>query len=282
MTASPRGLFVTLEGVDGAGKTTQTARLAAALRAAGREVVVTREPGGSPGAEDIRRLLVEGEPGRWSPWTELLLFTAARRDHLERSLRPALARGAVVLCDRFVDSTRAYQTAAREAGTGAAGAGGTDASGPGASRPGGTAPGWTGPGGTGPGGTGGWTGAGGPDAGGPDAGGTGAGGTGAGGTGRPDRAAVDALHAQAIGLDPDLTLIFDIDPAEALARGRARGGPERFERLGAGFQTALRAAYRAIAAAEPARCAVIDAAGDPDAVFARAWAALAPRAGLAP
>ena len=106
---TPRGLFVTLEGVDGAGKSTQARRLAAHLEAAGRNVVLTREPGGSEGAEAIRALLVTGGPGRWSAETELLLFTAARRDHLERIIAPALAAGAVVICDRYVDSTRAYQ-----------------------------------------------------------------------------------------------------------------------------------------------------------------------------
>ncbi len=205
------GAFITFEGVDGAGKTTQLACLADALAAARREVVRTREPGGAPGAEEIRRLLVEGAPGRWSPETELLLFTAARRDHLERTLRPALARGAVVLCDRFVDSTRAYQSAARGV----------------------------------------------------------------------DVALVDRLHALMIGLDPDLTLILDIDPDAALARGMARGGADnRFERFGAAFQHALRAAFRAIAAADPGRCALIDASGPPDDVAARLRAVVAARTGL--
>ncbi|HEU0223418.1 MAG TPA: dTMP kinase [Paracoccaceae bacterium] len=109
----PKGLFISFEGIDGSGKTTQARRLAGRIEAAGREVVLTREPGGSPGAEEIRRLLVEGAPGRWSPETEILLFTAARRDHLERTVRPALDRGAVVISDRFADSTRIYQGAAR-------------------------------------------------------------------------------------------------------------------------------------------------------------------------
>jgi dTMP kinase len=108
-----RGRFVTFEGIDGSGKSTQARRLAAALTAEGREVVLTREPGGSPGAEEIRRLLVEGDPHRWSPVTELLLFNAARRDHLEKTIEPALEAGRTVISDRFADSTRVYQGAAR-------------------------------------------------------------------------------------------------------------------------------------------------------------------------
>jgi dTMP kinase len=206
------GRFITFEGVDGAGKSTQLRRLGAALRAAGNAVVETREPGGSPGAESIRALLVDGEPGRWSAETELLLFTAARRDHLERVIEPALGRGETVLCDRYVDSTRAYQSAGRGA----------------------------------------------------------------------DRALIDDLHARLIGRDPDLTLILDIDPDTALTRGLAAGGAERFERFGGDFQRRLRGAFRAIAAAEPARCALIDASGDADTVAARIRAAFDDRFGAAP
>lgn len=101
--------FITFEGIDGSGKSTQARRLAEHLRAQGRAVVLTREPGGSPGAEEIRRLVLEGDPDRWSAETEILLFTAARRDHLEKTIRPALAAGKVVVCDRFADSTRVYQ-----------------------------------------------------------------------------------------------------------------------------------------------------------------------------
>ena len=208
------GFFLTVEGIDGAGKSTQARMLAERLRVLGREVVETREPGGAPGAEEIRRLLVEGDPERWSPESEILLFTAARRDHVERVVEPALSRGAVVLCDRYIDSTRAYQ-----------------------------------------------------------------------GAGAPDqRDLVDLLHRLTIGLDPDLTLIFDLDPAAALERARRRASDlaeDRFERKGQGFQARLREEFLAIAAAEPARCALIDAARPPEAVAGQVWAAVAPRLGLA-
>ena len=104
-----RGRFVTFEGGEGAGKTTQLERLASWLEGRGLEVVRTREPGGTPGAEAVRRLLVEGGAERWLPSTELLLVAAARDDHLRRLVLPALARGAWVLCDRYTDSTYAYQ-----------------------------------------------------------------------------------------------------------------------------------------------------------------------------
>ncbi len=107
------GHFVTFEGIDGSGKSTQSRRLAEYMRGQGRPVVSTREPGGSDGAEEIRRLLVEGDPERWSPETEILLFTAARRDHLEKVIEPALADGKIVISDRFADSTRVYQGATR-------------------------------------------------------------------------------------------------------------------------------------------------------------------------
>ena len=106
------GRFITFEGGEGAGKSTQLKGLVARLQSQGREVVATREPGGSPGAEAIRELVLTGAADRWSPVTETLLMYAARRDHVERVIRPALARGAWVVCDRFADSTRAYQGAA--------------------------------------------------------------------------------------------------------------------------------------------------------------------------
>ncbi|MGR3433356.1 MAG: dTMP kinase [Shimia sp.] len=190
-------LFITFEGIDGSGKSTQARRLAEALRAADRDVRLTREPGGSPGADEIRRLVLEGDPARWSPETELLLFTAARRDHLERLIAPALARGETVICDRFADSTRVYQ-----------------------------------------------------------------------GTARGDlRAKVDALHDLMIGREPDLTLILDMDPAEAHARALARPDAEaRFEAMGEAFQHRIRASFLALAEAHPARCRVIDAGRTADAV----------------
>ncbi|MFW2590205.1 dTMP kinase [Sagittula sp. SSi028] len=103
------GLFLSFEGIDGSGKSTQARRLAARLENDGLSPVLTREPGGSDGAEEIRALVLQGATDRWSPETELLLFTAARRDHLERTIRPALAEGRVVICDRFADSSRMYQ-----------------------------------------------------------------------------------------------------------------------------------------------------------------------------
>lgn len=183
--------FISFEGIDGSGKSTQARMLADALRARGHAVTLTREPGGSPGAEEIRRLVLEGEPDRWSAETELLLFTAARRDHLEKTIRPALARGEVVITDRFADSSRIYQGMTRG-----------------------------------------------------DLAGT-----------------VDALHALMIGVEPDLTLLIDIDPEVGLSRAMARKGTEqRFEDMGLDMQRRMRAGFLALAAAQPARFRVIDGA----------------------
>jgi dTMP kinase len=104
-----RGKFITLEGGEGAGKSTQVRRLAQRLEQSGIETVTTREPGGAPSAEVIRSLLVEGDPGRWRPATEALLHFAARHEHLHTTVLPALERGAWVISDRFADSTMAYQ-----------------------------------------------------------------------------------------------------------------------------------------------------------------------------
>ncbi|MEJ6401538.1 dTMP kinase [Yoonia sp. 2307UL14-13] len=105
--------FITFEGIDGSGKSTQARRFAHHLRGKGHEVVLTREPGGSPGAEEIRQLVLTGDPDRWSAETEILLFTASRRDHLEKTIEPSLAAGKIVISDRFADSTRIYQGATR-------------------------------------------------------------------------------------------------------------------------------------------------------------------------
>jgi dTMP kinase len=188
--AAPRaGLFVSFEGIDGSGKSTQARLLAQGLRAGGLEVCLTREPGGSPGAEEIRALVLQGDPERWSAETELLLFTAARRDHLERVIRPALAAGQVVICDRFADSTRMYQGLSRG----------------------------------------------------------------------NLRGKVDALHDLMIGIEPDLTLLIDMEPVAALARAKARATKEeRFEDFGLDLQKRMRAGFLSLAGDYPARFRVID------------------------
>jgi len=108
-----KGFFITFEGIDGSGKSTQAKLLADNLVHKGHDVLLTREPGGSSGAEQIRALVLEGDPDRWSPETEILLFTAARRDHMENVILPALEKGKIVICDRFADSTRMYQGLSR-------------------------------------------------------------------------------------------------------------------------------------------------------------------------
>ena len=106
---SAQGLFISFEGIDGSGKSTQAKKLGQRLEQEGHDVVLTREPGGSLGAEEIRALVLQGDPDRWSAETEILLFTAARRDHMECTILPALDAGKIVICDRFADSTRIYQ-----------------------------------------------------------------------------------------------------------------------------------------------------------------------------
>jgi dTMP kinase len=165
------------------------------LRAAGRDVIATREPGGSPGAEVLRALLLDPR-GDWAPLTETLLHFAARADHVASAIRPALASGTWVVSDRFYDSTMAYQGYGQLA----------------------------------------------------------------------DRAAIAQLTAL-IGVRPDLTLVLDVGEATARTRMIGRGrSPDRYEREGAAFHERVRAGYRAIAAAEPDRCVLIDADGAPDAV----------------
>jgi dTMP kinase len=200
--------FITLEGGEGAGKTTQVRRLVDRLGAAGIAAVATREPGGAPGAEQIRRLLVSGDTA-WQPMTEALLHNAARVEHVAALVRPSLAAGTWVVCDRYFDSTLAYQGSAQGVGA----------------------------------------------------------------------EAVRALHRLALGgLMPDLTLVLDLPVDVGLARARARGaGEDRYERMGAAFHQRLRDAYLAIAAVEPERCVVIDAAAEIDVVAARLWSVLVER-----
>ncbi len=194
-----RGRFITLEGGEGAGKSTQVRRLASSLRGRGLEVVTTREPGGSPGAEEIRTLLVTGDAGRWSPVTETLLHFAARRDHLERTVWPALERGAWVISDRFADSTLAYQ------------------------------------------------------------------GYGLG----LDKEVIVRLYANVVGnFYPDLTLILDLPAGAGLARAKARSAADRYEDMDISFHRRLCEGFLDIAAHDPRRCAIIDAAGTEDFVAA--------------
>ena len=191
--------FLSFEGIDGCGKSTQAKFLVTHFMAKGREVLRTREPGGSPGAEAIRGLLLTGDTDKWSAETELLLFTAARRDHLEKTIEPALAAGQMVICDRFADSTRVYQGATRG----------------------------------------------------------------------DLRTRVDQLHAAMIGREPDLTLIIDVDPKIALARGLARNsGEDRFEDFGLEFQEKLRTGFLKLTQEYPQRCRLVDGNRPAEAVFA--------------
>lgn len=195
-----RGLFISFEGGEGAGKSTQIKRLALKLRAKGYGLVVTREPGGSPGAEAIRHVILSGAAEAFGPKMEALLFAAARSDHIEQVIRPTVERGDIVLCDRFVDSSRVYQ----------------------------------------------------------------------GGAGNIDPAFMDTIERVSVnGMMPDLTLIFDIDPAVGLQRAAARRGDEvadRFERETLEIHEQRRKAYLEIARKDPERCVVIDAAQTPDVV----------------
>lgn len=204
-----RGWFITFEGGEGTGKTTQIRRVAEHLQALGRTVVVTREPGGTPVAEAARAVLLDPalEPLGLS---ELFLLEAARHDHVERVVRPALARGEVVLCDRYADSSTVYQGMVRGIGV--------------------------------------------------------------------DR--VEELNALATGdLDPDLTLVLDLDPEAGVTRARSRnatgdGSESRLDDEPAEFHRRVREGFLHLAELHPDRVRVVDAGGDPDSVFPRLLAAL--------
>lgn len=205
---SERGRFITFEGGEGSGKSTQIRLLAERLDAEKLRVVVTREPGGSPGAEIIRHLVLSGMGKLLGPEAETMLFAAARDDHVQTVISPALAQGMWVLCDRFADSTRAYQ----------------------------------------------------------------------GKVGQVDTRLLDGLERVTIGdLKPDLTIILDLPVETGIKRAAARRGadaPDRFESEQVDFHQKLREAYREIALNEPQRCMLIDAAGTPEEVAEKVWAAV--------
>ncbi len=211
MSPTARGRFITLEGGEGAGKSVQAKRLEEKLKSVGLEVVRTREPGGSPQAEALREAILSGFAAQFGPEGEALLFAAARADHLDKTILPALLRGAWVVSDRFADSTRAYQGAAGD-----------------------LPPGY-----------------------------------------------IARLEQVVVGANrPDLTLILDV-PAEAglkrAARRRGKGSADRFEAEGLGYHQTLRRAFLDIAAAEPQRCAVIDALKSPKEVAAAIWSVVEAR-----
>ncbi len=204
-SASP-GAFITVEGGEGGGKSTQVRALVARLKVAGVAALATREPGGSPAAEALRETLLSGAFEQLGPRVEALLFAAARIDHLDAKIKPALARGTWVVSDRFHDSTRAYQGA----------------------------------------------------------------------PGDLDPVFLDELERVTLaGIQPDLTLILDLPAEVGLARADARrvgqGAADRFERQPLGFHQSLREAFLAIAAANPARCVIVDAAQAPHDVEQAIW-----------
>jgi dTMP kinase len=212
VTRTPgRGRFITFEGGEGSGKSTQIKALAERLKAAKLRAIVTREPGGSPGAEIIRHLVLSGMGKLLGPDAETLLFAAARDDHVRSVIQPALKQGTWVLCDRFSDSTRAYQ----------------------------------------------------------------------GSLGKVSSAVLNAMERVTIGdLKPDLTIILDVPVEVGMKRAAARRGkavPDRFEAEDMNFHQQLREAYWKIAAAEPQRCVLIDAAAEPNIVAANIWTALQDR-----
>jgi len=195
------GKFITLEGGEGAGKSTQAKRLRDRLEACGHAIVLTREPGGSPRAEQIRELLLSGKIEKFGGMAEAALFYAARHSHLEITIRPALEAGTWVVCDRFSDSTRAYQGAGGEVPV----------------------------------------------------------------------SMLEALERTIVWpTRPDLTLILDMPPEQALER-LAGTEKDRYEKMPLAFHQNLRSEFLNIAQCEPWRCAVIDASADPDTVEAAIW-----------
>jgi dTMP kinase len=204
--------FITFEGIEGCGKSTQLALSAERLRAAGSPVRATREPGGTPIGEQIRRVLMDAAHAELDPVAEWLLVEAARRQHVEEVLRPGLTAGEFVLCDRYADSTEAYQVAGR----------GLDAA-----------------------------------------------------------MVADLDRRVRSGVDPDLTLLYDLDPREGLSRAARRdAGAGRFESAELAFHERVRERFLAIALREPGRVAVIPVDADAAAVFERTWRTLAERFGL--
>jgi dTMP kinase len=209
VTDAARGRFITFEGGEGGGKSTQARRLAAHLSEQGIPVLLTREPGGSGGAEAIRAVLLNGQG--FDPIAEAMLMFASRREHIVATIRPALEAGMWVISDRFADSTRAYQCH---------------------------------------------------------------------GQGVPGEVYRRLADLALEGLAPDLTLILDVPPEQGMARAASRGvAADRYERLDDGFHARVRAGFLAIAAAEPTRCAVLDAGRAPEAVFADVLRAVTERLG---
>ncbi len=207
------GRFITLEGGEGAGKSTQMRLLAERLEKAGHTVITTREPGGTEKAERVRETLLSGRARAYGPFAEAILFAVAREDHVSRKIEQSLARGAWVVCDRFTDSTRAYQGA----------------------------------------------------------------------QGVP-QGVLRALERVTVELTrPNLTLILDIPAEQGLARVRARrnGGAaseaDRFEDLNLTFHQQIRRRFLDIAAAEPDRCAVVDARADEKSVSDEIWTSVGER-----
>ena len=197
-------MFITFEGGEGTGKSTQLKMLAVRLVAEGAQVRVTREPGGTPEGETLRELLVAGDVNRWSSEAEALLNYAARDSHLRLVIRPGLERGETVLCDRFMDSTRAYQGYA----------------------------------------------------------------------GSCSFHLIDQLERSIVAdTRPNMTLIFDLDPAVGLARAQLRGSKmeDRYERKGLAFHQRLRQGFLAIAKSEPKRCKVLDASQSIEHVSGQIW-----------